>query len=365
MRSLAHIEKIVSINPIPGADNIESAYVLGWQLIIKKGEFKVGDLCVYIEIDSIVPNDDERFKFLESKNYRIKTMKLNKFNIISQGLALPVTLFPEVSYAKEGDDVTDLLRIKKAEEPEPVSSGFQYSPTGRGKKGKGGKKNAFPSWIHKTDETRCENIPWILKDKQRFIATEKIDGTSTTFGVRRHKRFFFFNHYEFVVCSRNLLLDPVKDANSVYYQIYKKYNIKQVLTTLIKLNKKAHTIVIQGETFGEGLQGNPYKLKGIDFRAFNYVVDGVRVNLLDAKPLLSEFGINWVPIINYNVTMPDTMEELKAQATGESVFSNHPSDEKHKNILREGIVYRSYYSNVSSTSFKNVSKEYLLKHEAK
>lgn len=364
MRSLAHIEKIVSINPIPGADNIESAYVLGWQLIIKKGEFKVGDLCVYIEIDSIVPNDDERFKFLESKNYRIKTMKLNKFNIISQGLALPVTLFPEASFAKEGDDVTDLLHIKKAEIPEPCSS-FQCTPTGRGKLGKG-KKNAFPSWIHKTDETRCENIPWILKDKQRFIATEKIDGTSTTFGVRRHKRFFFFNHYEFVVCSRNLLLDPVKDADSVYYQIYKRYNIKQALTTLIKCNKKARTIVIQGETFGEGLQGNPYKLKGIDFKAFNYVVDGVRINLLDAKPLLSEFGIHWVPILNDNVTMPDTMEELKAQATGKSTLAV-PGDAK---ILREGIVYRSYYSNiedsnVSSTSFKNVSKEYLLKHEAK
>lgn len=359
MRSLAHVEKIVSINPIPSADNIESAYVLGWQLIIKKGEFKVGDLCVYIEIDSIVPSDDERFKFLESKNYRIKTMKLNKFNIISQGLALPVTLFPEVSFAKEGDDVTDLLRIKKAEIPESCSS-FQYTPTGRGKLGKG-KKNAFPSWIHKTDETRCENIPWILKDKQRFIATEKIDGTSTTFGVRRHKRFFFFNRYEFVVCSRNLLLDPVKDADSVYYQIYKRYNIKQALTTLIKCNKKAHTIVIQGETFGEGLQGNPYKLKGIDFRAFNYIVDGVRINLLDAKPLLSEFGIHWVPILNDNVTMPDTMEELKAQATGESTLAE---------TLREGIVYRSYYSNVedsnvSSVSFKNVSKEYLLKHEAK
>ena len=80
-------------------------------------------------------------------------MKLNKFNIISQGLALPVTLFPEVSYAKEGDDVIDLLRIKKAEDQEPSSCGFQYSPTDKGK------KNAFQSWIHKTDETCCENIP--------------------------------------------------------------------------------------------------------------------------------------------------------------------------------------------------------------
>ncbi|HBS10663.1 MAG TPA: hypothetical protein DEA28_02940 [Firmicutes bacterium] len=94
-------------------------------------------------------------------------------------------------------------------------------------------------------------------------------------------------------------------------------------------------------------------------------MDGVRINLLDARPLLSELGINWVPVLNDNATMPDTMEELKAQATGESTFST-----KDKKILREGIVYRSYYSNieganVSSTSFKNVSKEYLLKHEAK
>ena len=94
-RSLAHIEKIEWVKPIEGADNIELIGVLGWICIAKKDEFKVGDMAVYIEIDSKCPEDDERFEFLASNHYKVKTMKLGKFNVISQGLALPITLFPE------------------------------------------------------------------------------------------------------------------------------------------------------------------------------------------------------------------------------------------------------------------------------
>lgn len=105
-RALAHVEKIEWIKPIEGADNIELIGVLGWVCVAKKGEFQTGDLAVYIEIDSKCPENDERFEFLANKKYKVKTMKLGKFKVISQGLALPLSLFPELDGKNIGDDVS-------------------------------------------------------------------------------------------------------------------------------------------------------------------------------------------------------------------------------------------------------------------
>lgn len=109
-RALAHIEKVEWVKPIKGADNIELIGILGWVCVAKIGEFKVGDVAVYIEIDSKCPENDERFAFLAAKHYKVKTMKLGKFKVISQGLALPVTLFPELVNKNIGDDVTNELK---------------------------------------------------------------------------------------------------------------------------------------------------------------------------------------------------------------------------------------------------------------
>ena len=91
-RSLAHIEKIAWIKPIDGADNIELIGVLGWVCVAKKGEFKPDDICVYFEIDSKLP-EAEWSEFMRPKHFKVKTMKLGKFNVISQGLALPLSAF--------------------------------------------------------------------------------------------------------------------------------------------------------------------------------------------------------------------------------------------------------------------------------
>lgn len=110
-RALAHIEKVEWVKPIEGADNIELIGVLGWVCVAKKEEFRPGDIAVYIEIDSKCPENDERFAFLATKHYKVKTMKLGKFKVISQGLALPITLFPELTDRAIGTDVTNELKI--------------------------------------------------------------------------------------------------------------------------------------------------------------------------------------------------------------------------------------------------------------
>lgn len=108
-RQLASIRRISDIRPIPGADRIAVAQVDGWECVIQKDEFQVGDLVVYVEVDSIVPERPE-FEFLRDRKFRVRTIKLR--GQVSQGLVLPLSILPEGTYT-DGLDVTEVLGIKK------------------------------------------------------------------------------------------------------------------------------------------------------------------------------------------------------------------------------------------------------------
>ena len=415
-RSLAHIEKVTNIRSIEGADNIEQVYVLGWNIIVKKGEFKEGDKCVYIEIDSRVPDTDPRFEFLSKKGYKIKTMKLGKFGVISQGIIFPISDFPEIEKYNVGEDVTDILKISKIETEEEKrlkaeankQSGsafvrarmkhkklfsskfikylckyrFWRNLLGKLFGGKTTKPKQFPDWIVKTDEERIENIPQMLSYKEPLIATEKIDGTSTTFAIKFTNK--SKTKHEVFICSRNVRMET--DTQSCYFDsnvYWDMWNILKIEDKMVEYAKKNDYdyFIIQGETWGTKLQGNPYKSEKINFNAYNMIYGyfedsavfktvitnpellklGKRVgpsvqfkvnSVSAAKIAKEEFGIDWVPILDTNFILPDSMEEMKKLATGNSVVNT--------NALREGIVYRSETD--PSISFKNVSREYLLKH---
>lgn len=383
-RALAHIEEIAWIKPIEGADKIELIGVLGWVLIAQIGEFKVGDKAVFIEIDSKCPEDDERFAFLETKHYKIKTMKLGKFKCFSQGLALPLTLFPELSDRKLGDDVTKELRITYSSEEDRKRKSNKVDPNAKykamaarrkeffskpiirkimrynigrkllflffGKKKDNPKQ--FPSWIVKTDENRIENCPFYLESNEEWVQTEKIDGTSCTYAVDRMKR--GKNKFEFVVCSRNVRQadrdqECYHDSN-IYWELADKYNIEKVLSDYAIANNYDR-VVLQGEGTGN-VQGNPYKLKDNRLFVFNLVVEGIRKGAQEMAKFCEENSLEHVPIINEHYKTPDTMEEIKLQADGFSIIN--------PKVKREGFVYRSLDG---QQSFKNVSREYLLKHQ--
>ena len=383
-RALAHIEEIAWIKPIDGADNIELIGVLGWVLIAKIDEFKVGDKAVFVEIDSKCPADDERFAFLEKKHYKVKTMKLGKFKCFSQGLALPLTLFPELSDRKLGDDVTKELRITYSSEEDRKRKSNKIDPNAKykamaarhkeffskpiirkimrydigrkilflffGKKKDNPKQ--FPSWIVKTDENRIENCPFYLESNEEWVQTEKIDGTSCTYAVDRMKR--GKNKFEFVVCSRNVRQadrdqECYHDSN-IYWELADKYNIEKVLSDYAIANNYDR-VVLQGEGTGS-VQGNPYKLKDNRLFVFNLVVEGIRKGTQEMAKFCEENNLEHVPIINERYKTPDTMEEIKLQADGFSIIN--------PKVKREGFVYRSLDG---QQSFKNVSREYLLKHQ--
>ena len=402
-RELAYVVTIDKILPIEGADRVEQAVVGGWHIMVRKGQFEPGSAAIYFEIDSRVP-ETEPFKFLEAKNYKIKTQKYFKGKVISQGLLMAAEDFDwtiqveplggvrtEVIIDDKGkahypDDesrfLTEKLGVTYAVDEDNVrkaASADKYKKMAQrngklfshqpfrwlmkrdwGKKllflffgRKRDKKGAWPAWIKKTDEERVQNMPWILENKNPWIATEKIDGTSTTFAIKRGKK--PFEKDEFYICSRNVVFDtPEKGCyydTNVYTEMAEKYNIKEVLTTLLSIFLCADYIIIQGETYGAGIQKRDYSKKDHDFMAFNLIMSHTgRWNTVDMEELLKKYNIPCVPIVNDNFILPDTVDELLDYATGASVVDGK---------MREGIVFRALDG---VQSFKAVSNEFLLKY---
>lgn len=383
-RALAYVVTIDEIKPIEGYDRVEYARTNGWWVIIGKNDnLQVGDKCVYFEVDSKVNAEDERFAFLEKRNYKIKTQKMCK--VISQGLLMPLSVFPEISDADVNTDVTETLKVTYAVEEDNARKG-KVDPDAKYKSmaarhqkifkqkwarwlmrrswGKklmfmffGKKKDSprtFPThfpFVHKTDEERCENIPWVLGYERPLIVTEKLDGTSSTYILERKKQ----HKYEFYVLSRNVRQADEKQEcyhdHNIYWDMAFKYDIKRHLKEYLENNPDCPYVCIQGESVGS-VQGNPLKLPEDDLYCFNFI-DGRtgRTDSLTGKNIVEQWEMKWVPILDEHYMVPNDMEEFKQFATAKSVVN--------PNVLREGIVLRDP---TNDFSFKNVSREYLLKH---
>ena len=403
-RELVYVVRIDEIKPIEGKDRVECAVVGGWTVMVRKGQFKPGDLGIYFEIDSKVP-EKEPFMFLEGKHFKIKTQKYKTPSgyFWSQGLLMSAedfgwklhndTIFMGDGfddYVIEKDFLTEKLGVtyadaddnkRKAKSADKYKLMAQRRPDifkkkwaqwmmrrNWGKKvmffffgKKKDKKSQWPSWVKKTDEERVQNMPWILQDKSEWFATEKIDGTSTTFTMKGYGR-----KREFYTCSRNVVFDrPDKNCyyeTNVYTEMCEKYNMENVLDCLMTFfenlnHKDVEFVTIQGETYGEGIQKRDYGLKGHDFMAFNLIVgfkDGEvkRFNPSVMTIILTDYGIPCVPIVNEYFILPDTVDELLAIATDKSAIDGG---------MREGLVFRS---SDGVRSFKAVSNEFLMKYHS-
>jgi hypothetical protein len=363
MRKLASIKTISAIQPIEGKDRIELVIVDGWQIIVKKGEYHVGDKTVFIEIDSILPAKPE-FEFLRSKNFRIKTMKLS--GVLSQGICFPLSTLPQDKEYNVEDDVTEIMGIVKYE-PNVDNSNietkkehsskfnnpifkflFKFSIFRKillhKKQNKG-----FPEFISKTDEPRIQNMPFVLNNQNiKYIVREKIDGQSGTFFLKKMHRKWVWQkrNFDFGVCSRNLRL--WNETDSSYWSVVKKYNIKSILEDLIGDND---FVAIQGECIAQGVQGNKYKVAEPDLYVFNLIYPNGKVLCLEAEKILKKYGLKWCPLIDDNFTALNTVNAMLDYATSKSMLYD---------TLREGIVIRNYEKNIS---FKVVSPEFLIKND--
>lgn len=330
-RKLASIQLVSEVYPIPEADAIEVAKVLGWHVVIKKDEFKPGDKVIYIEIDSVLPERPE-FEFMRPRNFRVRTVKLR--GQVSQGICFPLSLLPEGEYEVD-QDVTALLGITKYEPPIPVHlAGYT--------------KGNFPSFIPKTDETRVQVLQNILtkyKGESCYV-TEKVDGTSVTFYIRDG---------EFGVCSRNLELK--ESADNAYWQAARKLDIENKLRSLGK------NIALQGELVGNGIQGNKYKFPQNEqqvffFNAFD--IDSYSYyNFGKFTELLHNLSLQMVPIAYDEIfELTDDIDALVEMSKGMSKLNPQ--------VRREGIVIRPLFEindvKMGRVSFKVINPDFLLKY---
>lgn len=334
-RKLATVRKVLDIRPIENADAIELAIIGGWQCVVKKGDFKVGDLGVYFEIDSFLPIEP-KYEFLRKSSYRklptgeegfrLRTVRLR--GALSQGLLLPLGEFTDLPV--DTYDLTSFLKIAKYEPPMPACLA-------------GDAAGAFPSDIPKTDAERIQNLPEYFEQYKNaeFEVAEKLDGSSCT---------IFRNNEKVGVCSRNW--EMKESDRSTYWMVAKK-----ILPYVCK------NIALQGEIVGEGIQSNPLKIRGQKFYLFS-VYDLDTHVYLDPDDRWAYFNalcrvgaeLEHVPLIEprFKVfTAHPTMEALLAYADGKSAIC--------KGADREGLVFKPY--GYGATIFKAISNAHLLKQK--
>lgn len=331
MRKLASIQRITALEPIPNADRIEKAKVLGWEVVVEKGRYQPGDLVVYVEVDSVLPSDNPEFAFMASSNYRVRTVRLR--GQISQGICFPLSILPPGNW-QEGDEVTEVLGIKKYEPP------TTYAMAGNA-------KGAFPGFLIKTDETRIQSVPWILDffySRPAYI-TEKLDGTSFTAYIRDG---------EFGVCSRNQELKP--EPLTVYWKYALDHRLQDRLLGL------GGNYAIQGELVGPGIQKNYLKLPTLELYIFQvFDIDRyVYLDFQDALAIVKWLDLKFVPVIcSFNLThWPSVQDLVNLAEKGMSAVN--------PDVDWEGIVVRTvreeYIDGFGRASFKVLNNRYLLKH---
>ena len=353
IRKLASIAEITYIKPIEGADAIECAIVNGgWPVVVKKGEYNVGDVAIYLEIDSWVPHKLAPFlsKGQEPREYngvkgeRLKTVKLR--GQVSQGLLLPLSTWGPKNrpwtIGEEGFDVgtdlTEYLGIQKWEPPIPSQL-------------QGMMRGNFPHFIPKTDQERCQNLRKHIFETHKdeiYEVTTKLDGSSMT---------VYIKDGEIGVCSRNI--DLVETEGNTFWKSAHEQNILYALRTVSDANGEEYAI--QGELIGEGIQGNPEKLTGHKFFLFDiysitvgrYLKVDERYSILD-KLNMNGASIEHVPIVESSLRVAqayETIDELLEFAEGPSL---------NPQTKREGLVFKSWESDFT---FKAISNSYLLKQK--
>ena len=395
-RELAYAVKVTNITPINGADRVELAHVNGWQVMVKKGEYKIGDLAVYFEIDSKLP-ETEPFEFMSKYKYRVKTQKFIKGSVLSQGLIMtPAEL--GLKDVKEGDFLTDKLGVTYYEAEDNIRKAdnkklaelkadkfmekwakehkflfrFAFIREWRRKKflkkyfAKQKKTGDWPFWVTKTDEERVQNLPALfINNHKQYWVTEKIDGTSTTFTMAQAPK----KKRHAIICSRNVVFNtPEKEKQNyykdtdgnVYVEMFEKYDINKVLNYILDEHPDYEFITIQGETYGSTIQKRKY-CEDHRLAIFNYIYKKkgeapVRLNpgqMYDRIKTINldlNTNLETVPILGQMTLEGYDCDMLLKDAEGLSKIDNLP---------REGLVFRDMEGKESS---KAVSNSFLEKY---
>ena len=364
-RKLVTIQQITAITDIPGADLIALATIQGWQVIVKKTEFSVGDACLFFEIDSFLPLEP-RYEFLKKttkfdgkEGYRLKSMKMR--SCLSQGLALPLSMFPEITDPKEDFDYSEKLGVIKYDNEIQAYSGKPGLKSGKA-------RGNFPSFIPKTDQPRIQNLTTYFSTlvDEEFEETLKLDGSSMTCYKTGHtptlwekvKSIFGVKHkpYHFGVCSRNLELKPTADQVHLFNNQGKEsiYDQSDFWTAAYKhklQDKVPEGYAIQGELIGPKIQANQEKVKELEFYCFDVynIHTGKYLLPSERREFCELHRIPHVPVVSTNAKpLQLGLEGLLKHVEGESM---------NPGTVSEGRVYKHVTKPIT---FKAISNKYLL-----
>jgi RNA ligase (TIGR02306 family) len=373
-RKLATIRRIKQILPIAGADKIEIALVDGWQVVVKKGEFTEGQLAVYFEIDSFVPNTVAPFltkEGYEPKEYngikgeRLKTIKLRK--TLSQGLLLPLSVVPDyerIPAESRGMDVTEALGVQKWEAPEEKAANNGAAT--------GAKNRPFPYYIRKTDQERVQNFGRMVEQSldTEFEFSLKKDGSSlTVFKVMPDSPYYkdakardnkelsfgqrFLNFFKkaepvYGICSRNLQL---KLEGSTNFH-------KGAAKVLDELNYFKGSVAVQLELVAPDIQGNYEKVDDVEVHCFDvFSIDRQEYML----PKQRQDFCRQLSIPHVTILAEGTLRDVVGYKPGDDIvakcldYAEGPSD--NAGVKREGFVAKAMDRDFS---FKAVSNSYLI-----
>lgn len=304
MKNLATIQTIKNIRVHTNSDKLELADVLGWQVVVKKGEFNPGDQCIYIVTDTILPEKPE-FEFLRTKHFRIKPIRLRGQS--SNGICFPLSILPTVP---DTQDVTDLIGVMKYEKP--ISTQLAGNAVGH-----------IPGFLIVTDEDNLRSYPNALAELhgQKYYITRKDDGSSGT---------FFINENEFGVCSRRVHLK--EDPNNGFWKMAHKYNIEHALRNSFPLKN----VAVQGEVVGPGIQKNPMGLSELEYHVFGLLDISTRryLSYSDLCDFCKNNNIPMVTILNTGDEFKFSLQELIDMANVLKYPNNKPA---------EGLVVRPQF----------------------
>lgn len=358
MRKLASIQQIAEIKEIQGADAIVAVRVNDWWCVAKKNEFSVGDLCVYHEVDCLLPVGG-CYDFLASRGtkkseledgtivegYRLRTIRLR--GQLSQGLALPINILPEElnDVSCIGHSITAILGIHKYERPMAAQL-------------RGQARGNFPSFARKSDQERCQNLRHEIwqsyMNGDEFQITVKLDGSSMTiFGLDEPTSEKLSTEPRFGVCSRNLELKETE--GNAFWDVARRENIEQVALRIPGL-------VIQGELISPSIQGNFEGVSRPDFYVYN-LFDAITQEWVPPKLALEwslEKGLLHVPVLETSVTLSELFPEATENSIIQSLLNYAEGPSAFGGKYREGVVFKRLDGKFS---FKAISNSYLLKEK--
>lgn len=395
-KKLAYGVKIKEIREIPGADRIELATVMDYTVVVKKGEYKPGDMGIYVEVDSLLPDgldselsikynllknheigknltDEERenamkeiqeqskypyFEFLRDKKFKIKSMKLSKFGVISQGILFRPVDLGITDKVKDGQDFTiqfNITEIVQDAEEAGLNTGkkdgwlvrklMRYKWFRNWRKRHNIAEVWDPTFPGKSDEENVQKIYSKMfaqyADKE-WVATEKLEGQNITVYSEVVNGWFGRKTKRIGVCSRTRELNPNGNSHG-FWDTVKRLHLDE------KIKNIPGEWFCRGEHVGPGIQGNIYKLPRTEVYFFDFYkkVEGkwVKLNFDESIAFAKKWDLPFVPVLDEHYKLPEGHTNDKGvfvsgadimlqQSDKNTVFGNNLS---HK---REGFVLR-------------------------